>query len=152
MEFRCLRRDLGNVLVASLIVESLTVTEENSDYEESSATIVNEFQFNSSIIIGHRWQAFFLLHISALWKKGVYYACFQETHNLITLMRYLQNVFDSINQVWTWMQANFGYQIFWPSQYHQCVGQKISISHKFLFLGRIPHLLPFFTPTFRFLH
>lgn len=53
MEFRCLRRDLGNVLVASLIVESLTVTEENSDCEESSAMIVNEFQFDSSIIIGH---------------------------------------------------------------------------------------------------
>lgn len=50
------------------------------------------------------------------------------------------------------MQASFGYQIFWPSQYHQCVGQKISISHKVLFLGRIPHLLPFFTPSFYFLH
>lgn len=50
------------------------------------------------------------------------------------------------------MQASFGYQIFWPSQYHQCVGQKIPISHKFLFLGRIPHLLPFFIPTFHFLH
>ena len=45
----------GNVLFASLTVESLAVTEkESSDFEVSSTTIINELQFSSSIIIGHR--------------------------------------------------------------------------------------------------
>lgn len=54
MEFRCLGRDLDNVLIASLIVEPVAVTEEeNSDFEEASTMIVNEFQFNSPAVIGH---------------------------------------------------------------------------------------------------
>ena len=53
VEFKCLGRDLDNVLVACLIVESLAITEEkNSDFEEASTVIVNEFHFNSPIIIG----------------------------------------------------------------------------------------------------
>lgn len=45
---------MGNVLIAPLIVESSVVTEkESSDFEKSSTMTVNEFHFNSSVIIGH---------------------------------------------------------------------------------------------------
>lgn len=54
VEFKCLGRDLDSVLVACLIVEPIAITEEkNNDFEEASTVMVNEFQFNSPIIIGH---------------------------------------------------------------------------------------------------